>query len=190
MNASARLSDRKLLPGEPGPLRSRPSPAAADPPHPGDLLKRFHVHAHVEDLTASIAFYSSCSPRPRPASRRLRQMDARGPAHQLRDLHARRPGRHRPSGHPDRHARRARRLHEQRQAADWPCSTRAKRAAATRAARSTGSRTRKASRGSTSTRWTTSRVQRAGERGFRGVLRTAAHRRRRCRSGEGQLPTS
>ena len=44
-------------------------------------MKRFHVHLHVDDLQASIAFYSQAVRRRAGARRRrLRQVDARGPA--------------------------------------------------------------------------------------------------------------
>ena len=66
-------------------------------------MKRFHVHAHVEDLQASIAFYSKLfAAEPARARERLRQVDARRPAHQLRDLDARRQAGRRPPRHPDR----------------------------------------------------------------------------------------
>ena len=124
-------------------------------------MKRFHVHAHVDDLQASIAFYSQAVRRRADARReRLRQVDARRPAHQLRDLDARRQARRRPPRLPDRQppksspsSRRARRP------PTWRCSTKARRPAATPAARSTGSPTRRASPGSTSTRSTASRLQ-------------------------------
>ena len=53
------------------------------------LMKRFHVHVSVADLDASIRFYSTYSGRRRRSEERLRQMDARRPAAQLRDLQAR-----------------------------------------------------------------------------------------------------
>ena len=119
-------------------------------------MKRFHVHAHVEDLQASIAFYSKLfAAEPTRARERLREVDARRPAHQLRHLDARRQARRRPPRLPDRHRRRAGRAEERaRRPPTWRCSTKARPPAATRAARSTGSPIRKASPGSTSTRWT------------------------------------
>ena len=121
-------------------------------------MKRFHVHAHVDDLQASITLlFEDVRCRADARRGRLCQVDARRSAHQLRDLHARRQARRRPPRHPDRQRRRARGAEGARRSRPtWRCSTKARPPAATRAARSTGSPTRRASRGSTSTRSTAS----------------------------------
>ncbi len=83
-------------------------------------------------------------------------MDARRAAHQLRDLHPRPRGRHRPSGHPDRPRRRTGHpAGPRRRGCPWP--TKARPPAAMRAARSIGSPTRRASPGSISIPWAISR---------------------------------
>ena len=57
-------------------------------------MKRFHVHVGVEDLEQSIRFYSGLfGAAAHGAQDRLREMDGRGSAPQLRDLAARRPDR-------------------------------------------------------------------------------------------------
>ena len=151
-------------------------------------MKRFHVHVHVADLDKSIGFYSTLfGAEPARVRGRLREVDARRPAHQLRHLDARRGSPAsttwacRPTTRPNwrhevprRGGRRAR------------CSTKAPPPAAMRAAKSTGSPTRRASPGSSSTRWPTSRCSARP----RPTRRPAARPRRaasRAGGGEGRL---
>ena len=56
MNACSATSPRTVARARIAPSRRRPRPAAHSPY--GEPMKRFHVHAHVEDLKASVAFYS------------------------------------------------------------------------------------------------------------------------------------
>ena len=73
-------------------------------------MNRFHVHLNVADLDASIRFYSELFARAADrAQARLRQVDARGPARELRDFRHRSRARHRPPRHPGRIRRGARR---------------------------------------------------------------------------------
>ena len=86
-----RVSHRKLL----CPRRQRVPPGLQSsvtegPAHQEETrMKRFHIHVSVENLDRSIEFYSTpiwCHANPRRG--RLRQMDAGGSAHELRDLDA------------------------------------------------------------------------------------------------------
>ena len=94
MNAWSRSSPRTAAAGTP----AAPCRSLAHPPGKEQTMKRFHVHVAVDDLAANIRFYSTVFGA--AADRRegrLREVDARRPARQLRDLEPRREARPRPS---------------------------------------------------------------------------------------------
>ena len=73
-------------------------------------MKRFHVHVAVDDLAANIRFYSTVfGTQPAVVEGRLREVDARRPAGELRDLEPRREAGTRPSWSAGRFRRGARR---------------------------------------------------------------------------------
>ena len=66
-------------------------------------MKRMHVHVSVEDIAKAIGFYSALfAAKPTVVKARLREMDARRSARELRDLDARARARPRSSRHPGR----------------------------------------------------------------------------------------
>ena len=119
-------------------------------------MKRFHVHVAVDDLAANIRFYSTVFGA--AADRRegrLREVDARRSARQLRDLEPRREARRRPSrpaGRLRRGAGRAARAGRQRR--DRRVRPVAGRVLLRASPTSTGSTIRRASPGRRSTRST------------------------------------
>ncbi len=117
-------------------------------------MKRFHVHVHVDDLIRNIDFYSklfSAEPVRREADYAKWMLD-NPPVNFAISTRGRQPGVDHLGIQTDDPAE----LAAMRARASARCWTKARQPAVTRAARSTGSPTPRASPGSTSTRWPTS----------------------------------
>ena len=150
-------------------------------------MTRLHVHVGVENLAASIRFYSTLfAAEPVDAKAGLCEMDARQPARQFRDLARARRRRHPSSRHPGRGPRRTGEVYDRLKAADAPVLEEGATSAATRNRKNPGSPIRKGSRGKPSSPTATARSmaatrrhrQQSGERELAGTPRAAAPRPR------------
>ena len=140
-------------------------------------MKRFHVHAHVEDLGKSIAFYSKlfAAEPTRVESDYAKWMLDDPRINFAISTRGGKPGVDHLGIQTD-DAEELAELKARAKRPTWRCSTKAKPPAATPAARSTGSPTRRASLGSTSTRWTASRFSARSRQGRRATHPPAARR--------------
>jgi len=140
-------------------------------------MKRFHVHVHVDDLAKSIAFYSKlfAADPARVESDYAKWMLDDPRVNFAISTRGKTPGLDHLGFQVDDASELAE-LKAARNRPTWPCSTRAPRPAATHAVRNTGSTTRKASPGSTSTLWATSPSSTKRKR-RPGQERAARHKR-------------